>query len=212
MKMTSVLFLGLGALAVLSSCGGGSSNGGGTCSSAAACGGNIVGSWMITSSCITVDTSSMMPEVDCPGATGSAEGFKITGTATYGADMTYTENSTMSGTVVVNLPSSCLMQQGLTLTCAQVQQVLQLAIAGSEFSSATCTGSSGCTCKMVLVPQMSTETGTYTATTAGLLTQMATGGDTSQSDYCVKGTTLTESPRAMGGMNGVSGTITLTKL
>jgi hypothetical protein len=208
MKILSVCFLG--AITVLSSCGGGG-GGGSTCSNAAACGGSIVGSWKITSSCVTVDTSSMVPDMDCPSATGMAEGFKVTGSVSYAADLTYTSNTTVSGTVVVTLPASCLMQQGITLSCAQLQQGLQAAATDAGFSSATCTGSSGCTCKLALAPQASTTSGTYTTTAAGLLTETETGGDASQSDYCVKGTALTVSPHTMAGMDGLSGTITLAK-
>ena len=211
MKRYRAGFLGLGALTALFSCGGGGGAGGSTCSNAAACGGNIVGSWTITSSCISIDASNMVPEMDCPGATGTAEGFKVTGAVSYAADLTYTANTTASGTIVVKLPAACLTQQGFTLTCAQVQQSLQANLSGSDYSSATCSGSSDCTCKLGLSPQASASSGTYTTTAAGLLTEVETGGEPSQSDYCVNGSTLTLSPHTMAGMDGLSGTITLAK-
>jgi hypothetical protein len=68
--------LGLWALALLAGCGGSS---GGTCGTAAACGGAVVGTWKITSSCISIDTSGIM-NMDCPGETSSASGVAITGT------------------------------------------------------------------------------------------------------------------------------------
>jgi hypothetical protein len=207
MKTLLAWILGVGVLTTLSAC----DDGGGTCANAAACGGDIVGSWKITSSCISFDASSMVPNMGCPGLTSRASGFQVTGSGTYAADMTYTGTTTLTGNVVVTVPASCLMQQGITLTCAQLQQALQADMDTTEFSSVTCAGSGGCSCTMVMVPQTSSGSGTYTTTGAGLLTEMETGGDTSQSDYCVKGTTLTVSPRAMPGMTGVSGTITLTK-
>ena len=74
-----------------------------------------------------------------------------------------------------------------------------------------CTGSSSCTCTETIASQTSSETGTYTTTAAGLLTDTPTGGTASQTDYCVKGTTMTQSPHAGSTMMGVnlSGTITL---
>jgi len=55
---------------------------------------------------------------------------------------------------------------------------------------------------------------TYSTTAAGVLTETATGGTPNDSDYCIKGTTLSLSPHAgssMAGQGSTSGTITLTK-
>jgi len=54
----------------------------------------------------------------------------------------------------------------------------------------------------------------YSTTPAGLLTKTATGGTPDESDYCVKGKTLTVSTHTGSGMAGqasIAGTITLTK-
>jgi hypothetical protein len=210
MKNLTVVFLSVWALTILPGCGGS----GGTCGNTTACGGDIVGTWKITSSCISVDATSMVASMGCPGETASASGFTITGSITYNADMTYSSNSTLSGNVVVGLPASCLTQQGITITCGQLQQVLQGMAATAGFQSVRCSGSSGCSCTVALAPQASTETGTYGTTAAGVLTTTAAGGTPSGGDYCVKGTTLTESPQAgasMMGQGSISGTITLTK-
>jgi hypothetical protein len=205
MKTTFVFLCGLLALAA-SSCGGDSK-----CSSAAGCGGDIAGSWKITSSCITVDAGGMDFNMDCPGATAQASGFSISGTATYGTDGTYSAMTTMTGSIIVNLPATCLMSGGLTLTCAQLTAVLQSDLANSDYQSAVCNGSGGCSCVLTLKPTSSTTTGTYT-TSGSVLTETETGGTPDQSTYCVNGTSLTLSPSAMAQMSsGVSGTITLTK-
>lgn len=204
--------LGLAVVTMLAGCGGSSD---GMCGNTAACGGNIVGAWKITNSCISVDVSSMADGFDCPGGTAVPSGFKITGNVTYSADMTYATNTTVSGNVIVTMPSTCLMEGGITLTCGQLQQGVQASLAGTPFTSATCSASgSGCACTLVLSPQASTSTGTYTTTAAGLLTETEAGGTPDRSDYCVKGSSLTISPEAgasMMGQDGVSGTITLTK-
>jgi hypothetical protein len=154
----------------------------------------------------------MMGSTGCAGATESASGTKITGTITYTADKTYSSNLATSGAVVVTLPASCLTQQGVTVTCAQVQQVLSSTM-NSTFSAATCAESGGgCACSVTLNPMTTTEAGTY-STAAGVLTQTSTGGTPDDSNYCVKGSTLTLSPGSGSSAmsNGVTGSIVLTK-
>jgi hypothetical protein len=201
------------SLALVASCGGGS---GGTCGNAPACGGNIVGSWQITSSCITVDVSQMSLMTDCPGETFTAAGWAITGNVTYKADMTYASSSTTTGKVVIGLPASCLTSQGLTLTCEQVTQLLQADLAGEGFQSGQCVSSGGgCSCTLAIIPLSAVGNGTYSTTAAGVLTELDSGGATSDvNDYCISGTTLTLSPHAGSGMMAqasISGSITLAK-
>jgi len=226
--------VGLWTLAMLSGCGGGSGlvadgggsgaggsgaggsgagGSGGTCSNTPPCGGAIVGKWSVTSSCVSADATSMV-SMSCPAETVSASGVAIKGTVTYNADLTYSTNTTMSGNVVFNLPASCLSHDGGAVSCDELTQILEGATM-MMYQSITCVGAgSGCRCTFVLVDQASTETGTYSTTPAGLLTETAMGGTPNESDYCVKGTTLTESPHAgsaMAGQASISGTITLTK-
>lgn len=203
--------LGLGTWC-LTACGGSSSQSGGGCGAASACGGDIVGTWQVSSSCLAVDTSSMMDSTSCPGETASASGTKITGTISYNADKTYSSTLTTSGSVVVTLPASCLTQQGVTVTCAQLQQALSGAMS-STFSSVTCAESGGgCACSVGLNPVTATQTGSY-STAAGVLTQTETGGSPDDSNYCVQGNTLTISPGSGSNAmsNGVTGSIVLTK-
>ena len=174
-----------------------------------ACGGAIVGTWTITSSCVS--ESGSMFDSQCPTATVRSSGLTITGSVTYNADGTYSSTSTVGGSIYVTLPPSCLTSNGVTITCNQLNQVSQ----SNPTSGLTlnCTGTSTCACTETLASQTSSETGTYTTTAAGLLTDTPTGGTAGQTDYCVKGTTMTQSPHAGSTMMGqtVSGTITLTK-
>jgi hypothetical protein len=152
-----------------------------------------------------------MFDSQCPTATVRSSGLTITGSITYNADGTYSSTSTVGGSIYVTLPPSCLTSNGVTLTCDQLNQAAQ----SNPTPGLTlhCTGSSSCGCTETLANQTSSETGTYTTTAAGLLTDTPTGGTVGQSDYCVKGTTMTQSPHAGSTMMGqtVSGTITLTK-
>jgi hypothetical protein len=215
-RVLAVEFLGM-ALA-FAGCGGGGLDGtSGSCTSGKACGGNIVGSWHISSSCLTVDITSSDDPDFCPGETSKASGFTITGDGTYGADLSYTETSTLTGNVIVHLPPSCLTSQGITATCGQVTQGLMQEAAADGFSTVNCVADSGCTCTVGLMPQTTTTTGIYSTTAAGLLTEMDTGSATADlSDYCVSGNTLTISPHAGSSMMGqgdgdISGTISFTR-
>jgi hypothetical protein len=200
---TSLLLAGGGILAVamLSGCGG---EGGGTCGVAAPCGGDIVGTWTVTSACVTANVTGFL--TNCPSATLSISDLRITGTTAYDADLTYTQDTVASGTDVVTLPRECIG----ALTCADLAaSFLQ---ENPPPTSVTCwAAGSGCACALGVPTQSTIETGTYTTTSAGLLTQTKTGGAPGQANYCVKGTTLTVSSQvSMMGVQ-VFDTITFTK-
>ncbi len=213
--------LGLWALATLllgSACGGSSNSDDGKCANGVACGGAIAGAWKISGTCLTVDLAAMS-STSCPEQTAEASDLEMTGNVTYGADSTYTSNVTTSLKVVVTQPKSCLVKQGITLTCEQLQQGIEAQLDSTAFTSVGCAASAGggCSCTFVAAPQTTSAAGTYTTTGAGLLTQTPTGDAPDDSDYCAKGSTLTLSPHgdsSMGmgtSMTTISGTITLTK-
>ena len=208
MRNLLVGLIGLGAF-YLTACGSSSDSGGG-CGTESACGGDVVGTWQVSSSCLAVDASSMMGSMGCPGATTSASGTKITGTITYSADKTFTSNLTTSGSLVITLPASCLTQQGVTVTCAQLQQALNGTM-NATFSSATCTESGGgCACSVALNAVTSNETGTY-STSGGVLTQTDTSGIPDDSNYCVQGGQLSLAAGASAMSSGVTGLVVFTK-
>jgi hypothetical protein len=160
-----------------------------------------------------------MVDPQCPSATYGASNVQVSGSITYNADLTYTSMSTIGGSTSVTLPASCLTTQGITLTCAQLTQgfATLTQMSNAPFKSASCAAAgSGCTCTIVLNDQTSTESGTYTTSAAGVLTETPAGGTPSDTDYCVKGNTLTESPHqsvdmGMMGQMTVTGTIVLSK-
>src|SRR6266404_7238822 len=77
LSVSSTIFL---AMTILSGCDGS----GGTCGNTPGCGGDIVGTWTVTSSCLSV-TASMFSS-SCPTATIDNVKLNITGTATYNAN------------------------------------------------------------------------------------------------------------------------------
>ena len=164
---------------------------GGPACTVAACGGNIVGNWNMTEIC--ADKSVFMEAFlgglmgQCPGANVGAVTFTPSGSLAFNADSTYSVNFTISGTVVMNIPSSCL--QGAT--CADLGAALAGEFAGDPtVQSASCSGSGTCACPIVLTPDQTSEAGTYTVSGSTLLTT-PTGGTAESLEYCVKGTTAT---------------------
>ena len=217
MKTNLMTTFALGLSIFLAACdGSGGVNGGAKCTNTAACGGDLTGTWKITSTCLSIDPSSL-GMTDCPGETLNVTDLKETGTVTFNADKTYSSMTSVSGSFVIGLPKACLTQQGVTVTCSQLNQVIQQnAQPGDPTFACTDAGGGGCNCTVTLPSTPSQETGSYSTTTAGVLTQSPTANGTAdQSDYCVKGQTLTVSPHAdataMMGQPGITGTITATK-
>jgi hypothetical protein len=197
---------------VLAGCGGG----GKSCAGFTACGGNAVGNWKITGTCLSGNPE---PDESCPEGTADASGLTITGNIMLNSDMTYSSQTTVGGSMKMTVPPSCLMQGGITVTCDQLQQVLQLSVADPEspFSAATCkSAGSNCACTFTFKSTPSTEQGTY-ATAGNVMTVTPSGGTPETQDYCVSGTKLQlKSPSmsmSMGGMMNMelTGILTLTK-
>ena len=189
---------------------GGSDGGGGTCAMANACGGDIVGNWKVTSSCVKV--SGNIGDPDCPTATADAT-FQATGTASYTAALTYSLALTLTGTETVHLPATCLIQGGVTFTCDQLNQIFAANPPDPTITSIHCAsaGGGGCSCTAQLQPMDDNESGTYT-TAAGILTTTQSGNPPDSGGYCVKGTELdlTLPPGMDPGVMG-SGSLTLTR-
>jgi hypothetical protein len=199
--------VGVGVCLFVSACSG-SDESSGKCSNSSGCGGNVVGNWKVTSSCTSVDLGSMMNST-CPNETVSTSGLKVSGSVTFGADLTYTSNFTLNGSISLTIPSSCLTQNGITLTCDQLSQAFAAQPMMMGTSAGSCSkASGGCSCKATVSDQTTTETGTYTTTASGALTLMPSTGTTETDTYCVKGSTLTLSPSSD---TTSSGTVTLAK-
>ena len=184
------------------SCGG---SDGGSCSTPAACGGNIVGSWLVTSSCVQL-TGTFSSSL-CPTATAVAS-LQYSGQVSYTASMTYTLNASAGGTETIDFPVSCV-----TTTCDQIAQTLQ-ASPPDGLTSIHCSAGAGggCNCTATLAPQSTPETGTYTLSGTSITTTSSTGGGETDS-YCAVGDHLDIIP-ATGSLSSgttLSGSIGLTK-
>ena len=191
----------------------GSSGSSETCGSAQTCGGDLVGTWKVTSSCLSAAPEAFGVE-GCPMAPTDLSKLVLGGTGTFKADKTEEIVETFSGTVTISFPSSCIAWSGTPPDCSQVTSRLTASASepNSFFSAATCkAGGGGCVCDLTVRPVSMTKNMTY-ATAGAVLTETESDGTVSQSTYCVSGKTLTQhTDGKMMGTEGLTATVTLTK-
>ncbi len=168
--------------------GGSSGTGGeGPCFNVVPCGGDVVGTWTVTSSCLgvsgAVDLSALGLACASAPVTGSLE---VTGTWIAHLNGTYSDQTITSGDEQLDVPAACLSISGTQINCDMMAQTLEY----PGHSSATCTPapSGGCTCQLHLEQ---------------------TGGMGVRS-YCVSGNRLTITP-TLSQAGTLTGTIELAK-
>jgi non-reducing end alpha-L-arabinofuranosidase len=182
-----------------------------SCDNVTACGGNAVGTWTVSSSCLKVSGQLDVQTVfglTCPSGqvTGS---LQVTGTWTGNADGTFTDNTITTGTEQLSLPVECLTLSMAKVTCQRLADVMS----GGYYDTVTCTdaASGGCSCSATVkqsgsIGHTSTDpqkTGNYTtASNAITITQ-----DNSSYSYCAANNKLTLSPQ--GTNPTTTGTIVL---
>ncbi len=193
---------------------GGGAGGGASCPDGTACGGDVVGTWTVTSSCLsvngTLDLTQAGEAAACPTApvTGS---LQVSGTWTANADGTYVDGTVTTGTEQFTLGPSCLVISSTPVTCDGAGGIIK----ALGYASVTCTPTSngGCACSATVqqtgvlgvVSVSPTPNGNY-ATSGSALTITGDVGDTKY-EYCVAGDQLTVIPRTMHPTT--SGTIVL---
>jgi hypothetical protein len=195
--------------ATLLSCGdttGGSRESSAECSGSSSCGGDLVGSWSITSLCDVTGVAAV--SASCPAAQIDASGVNVSGNLSFKSDMTFTSTARLSGTATVAVSNSCLMTGGFTLTCDDLSTLL-LEI-GQGIGGSCADASGGCDCTLQLTSLTTTGSGTYSTSGSTLTTLSSVDGGTpsaTTASYCVQGSTLTLSSTATSVMSGVTGEI-----
>jgi hypothetical protein len=189
-------------------------DGGGSCETMSACGGNLVGTWKILSFCVdgVSDDAFSNATSFCSNASVNVGRVTAAGTMTFKSDMTVTESLTVSEDVNLNIPSSCLKQGGITLTCQQLNEATQAAAqnqdadAGVIVPSISCSGSGGgCACSST-VSEPVANAGTYTL--SGNTVHMSFTAE--DDDYCVQGNKLYLQQSKHTSMSMSSNTATFT--
>ena len=167
-----------------------------SCDDVIPCGGDVVGTWTVTSSCLIVtgDLDVSLIGMSCPSL--PVTGFlQVGGTWTANPDGTVSDNTATVGTEQFTLAPACLEISSTPVDCAGAASV----ITALGYSSVDCAASAsgGCDCSatveqsgaMGLVSYLASPRGTYTTSDDVLTTNI-----TSYS-YCVSGNTLTITPQ-----------------
>ncbi len=167
-----------------------------TCTSTAVCGGSIVGTWNVTSSCLSLSGAldGSFLELGCPTVPITSGSLQVTGTWTANTDGSYVDNTVTTGSVKFNLAPACLVISNVPTTCEKVANLFT----ASGWASASCSDTSGqCSCTATanqtggigFVSYQAAASGAYTIAGNVLTTDSAL-----KDSYCVAGNTLTITP------------------
>ncbi len=181
------------------------------CPNGATCGGNLVGTWNVTSSCLNLsgDYDVTFASLGCKTipVTGS---LQVTGTWTANTDGTYTDNTTTKGSITFPLSTACLTVSSVAVPCAKIAgDFTAIGWAGAVCSTdasgqCNCTATANQAGGIGVVSAWASNTGTYTTSGSGLNAD----SDVDYS-YCVAGSTLTLTPKPT--VLPVTGTVVLLK-
>ena len=180
---------------------GGSPNGAGgagaSCSNVSACGGSVVGTWNVTSSCIKVSGNLNMMAIGAGCATAPVSGsLQVTGTWTANADGTYTDKTTTTGDEQFTLAPSCLVISSTQTDCPGAANI----ISALGYATVTCTPATGggCACSatvnqsggMGTVSNIASPSGNYATAT-----NVITIDNQAPYAYCASPSTMTWTPQ-----------------
>jgi len=175
--------------------GGGTGGSGASCTGVeTACGGDVVGTWAIAKVCDLFVSTPGTPL--CTGTEYIQSAVTETGTITFKADGTVTEDLTGTGTFREVVPSTCVEVLG---TCAEIDASFQMLVRPGVYTSASCASaaSGSCDCTAAF-NTTATVSGTYT-TSGPTLTLMNTTNTSTPASYCVQGSTMAFSVASQTG-------------
>jgi hypothetical protein len=174
-----------------------------SCDSFTACGGDLVGTWRVVSSCGSVSSSP------CPPSERISFKSSVTATYAFASDGTFTFAASGDLTEALHYPLACLggiTDAGIPQACADIERTFltttQTGDAGTQtvVKSASCSTAANntCACTAVLTSSNAQTTGSYT-TSGNQLTLAGSAldggvrdaGADSVWEYCVSGNTLT---------------------
>jgi hypothetical protein len=169
-----------------------------TCSPTATCGGNVVGTWNVSTSCLNLSGDMDVSTTSLGCLTIPVNGsLQSTGTMVFNGDGTYTDSTRTTGNMTFPLASSCLSVSMVPVGCDKVGNIFKAV----GWTTAACTvASDGCDCSVATdhpagagtIAPYTEPTGSYTISGSTLTV------DTLRYAYCVSGDTLTLFPEKSG--------------
>ncbi|HXU01828.1 MAG TPA: hypothetical protein VN903_12595 [Polyangia bacterium] len=146
------------------------------------CGGDLVGTWRFVDGCLNSAylSSGVIPQ--CP--TWKIDGnIDITGTATFGTELSYSFDVAETLTVSQNFPLSCTT----FASCADFGADLQ---SRETDGTVTCTGTATCDCVTTSSIPLTHSGGTYAASDVHVTLTESTAASPTMDVYCVQGNML----------------------
>ena len=204
--------------------GSGGGGGGGSCSTVTPCGGDVVGTWDVKSSCLKTSGTADISYLGLACLTAQITGtVDVTGTLTLTADGNYTDKTVTKGSDTWGLQASCLELSGTRVTCDQIGGMFAVILSGFGYTDLKCVNAAsggGCSCQgtinsnsaggpggLGLLYNDLTATGKYT-----LGNNTLSFGEWLSYPYCVNGTEMTVSPKpSASNSTPYTGTIVLQK-
>lgn len=188
---------------------GGTQNGTGggeaSCTDSDQCGGDLVGIWNVTSSCLKVagEVDLLPVGIGCATAPITGGELHVTGTWAAHADGSYSDHTTTMGEEQFTLASECIERAAVIIECDdRLDDVIAAALG---YSSVVCTGTEdrGCDCVATVqqegtmgVPSLGPSTEGTCATSGHVVT--TSGDPETKYSYCVLGSTMTMTPENTG--------------
>ena len=194
--------------------GSGSGSGGSTgqtCPNVTPCGGDVVGTWNVTTSCQNVagEMDTTLIGIGCPSLPVVGT-LKVTGTWTADAAGNYTDGTTTTGMISLTVAPKCKTLSSTPVECTKLGSIFE--VYGWTMGNCTDTSDGGCACTAVanqkgalgVINMDAAKTGAYTTSNNNLNTD-----EIVDYAYCVSGKTLTLTPKPT--LLPISGTIVLEK-
>jgi non-reducing end alpha-L-arabinofuranosidase len=195
-----------------SSAGAGSGGGSGVpnCPNGTSCGGDLVGTWQVSSSCLALsgDLNVEMGSLGCK-TIPVVSSLQVTGTWTVKSDGSYKDATTTKGSMTFPLDPSCLSVSSVPVECGNMGAAFNTL----GWNNTTCSETDGkCSCKaetnlvggLGLPSIYSSDSGNYEASGGALKVD-----EQVEYSYCVEGSNLTLTPKPT--ILPVKGTIVLQK-
>jgi hypothetical protein len=187
----------------------GGAGAGGACAEFTACGGSLLGTWQLTSTCFFMPPAAS----GCADETVDAATFHESGSYVFNSDLTYAASLIPSGTLGFSMPQSCTPAQPIATTCAVFNATYSSLVSqpGSPYASAGCAVSgTDCVCTFTFNGQTISATGTYAVGTDTVTLTRAGSTTSTTNNFCVQGTALSLDAVSLTG-TAVVGPAMLTK-
>ena len=153
-----------------------------SCLQAPPCGGDLVGTWRLLGGCVNGADLTASGSANCPARSVSGT-VDISGTTTFGADLSYSFDVAQTITFFESIPLSCTT----FATCADLQADRATSM---PTWVVTCTGTTTCDCIATISVPGKAVTGTYTTSGTNVVMTDSGSTDPRTDAYCVQGNTL----------------------